>query len=72
MGVRSQVDQECRVCIEPRKMYSCGHWINFRNTNLLEAKADSLDTLEGNRPGHATESVQVTTGVLDQVMCLRG
>ncbi len=69
MGVRSQVDQECRVCIEPRKMYSCGYWINFRK---LKGKADGVDWSEGNSPESAMDSKQDTTGVLDQIMYLLG
>jgi hypothetical protein len=58
-GVLSQVDQGYRVCIEPRKMYNCGHRINL----YLQGKADSLDALEGSSPECDMASVQVTTGV---------
>jgi hypothetical protein len=67
MEVRSQMDQGCRLCIEPRKMYSCGHWITSQ-----EGKADALDAAEGSSPECAMASIQDTTGVLDQGMDSKG
>ena len=68
MGVRSQVDQEHRVCIESRNMYSCGHWIN----RLKAGKVDGFELPEDSSPGNIMVSDQDTTGILDQVMCSWG
>ncbi len=48
------MEQEYRVSIEPRKMYTCGYCI----TLLKQRKADSLDLLEGSRPECAMASAQ--------------
>jgi hypothetical protein len=49
MEVRSQMDQGCRLCIEPRKMYSRGHWIiphsGRKPTLWIERKAAVLKAL---------------------------
>ncbi len=61
MGVRSQTEQEYRVCIEPRNRYSRGHQIIFfiigeRKPTALNGRkaADLRFVMAGN---------QVTTGV---------
>ena len=63
------MEQECRLCIEPRKRYNRGLLIASR---VLEVKADGLRKLEGSRPGYAMVSVEVTTGVRDQGMHSQG
>ncbi len=53
-------NQECRACIEPRKMYSRGP----EGLSVIRAeKADAVDKAEGGRPGNAMAGIQVTTGV---------
>jgi hypothetical protein len=43
-------------------MYSCGQQDKLM-IERLRVKADSVDALEGSRPGCVIASVQVTTGV---------
>ncbi len=57
-----------RLCIEPRKMYSCGHCDN----SAKQEKADALECVEGSSPGCAMASIQDTTGVCDQGMYSKG
>ena len=37
------MDQDCRLCIEPEKMYSCGHCDN----PVEQEKTDALECAEG-------------------------
>jgi len=46
--------------IEPRKMYSCGHWIAIKESVV---KTDDVLRLEGSSPECAMASIQDTTGV---------
>ena len=64
MGVRSQVNQERRVSIEPRNMYSCGHQIK-RIAQALCGKPTACSCPEGSRLQSevSTASIGVTTGV---------
>ena len=48
------MDQDCRLCIEPRKMYSCGHCDNL----VKREKADVFEQTEGNSPECDMASVQ--------------
>jgi len=63
------MEQGCRLCIEPRKIFNRGLLIA---TRILVVKADGLRKLEGSRPGYAMASVEVTTGVRDQSMHSQG
>ena len=59
------MEQGCRHCIEPRKIFNRGLLIAPR---VLEVKADGLRKPEGSRPEYALASVEVITGVRDQGM----
>ena len=61
------MEQGYRVCIEPRKMYSCGQWI----IQSLE-KVDALECVEDSSPEYVRVSIQDTAGVLDQIMYSQG
>ncbi len=50
-------------------MYSCGP---FRIIQEQLGEADSVEWLEGSSPESVMASDQGTTGILDQVMHLRG
>ena len=57
--------------IEPRNMYNRGQEDNLSRRSG-GGKADSVERLEGNSPGHARASAQDTTGVREGGMYLRG
>jgi hypothetical protein len=55
--------------IEPRNLYSGGHWITV---SMNDGKADTVMRVKGSSSGHEKVSVQDTTGVEERGMSSKG